>query len=121
MGVFLQCQMPVDMSGHVNIRTAPHAPGHVKEGSRTSTSSYSSSVPTHTTFPTKQIEQALQGLESLLSNKHYAAHSEQVSLAVSFVVNPANSMLSSPQLLTLLSVHLYPELRYLDLLRVCQT
>lgn len=115
LGVFLQCQMPVDLSGTVQLRLVPNAAGHVKEDSRRNNTV--PSTPFYSITPTKQNEQAFQSLETLHSAKEYCSLSESVNIAVNFVSNPAHSIPSCAHLLRLLTASLYPEYRFLDLLR----
>ena len=120
LGVFLQCQLPVDASGHVRLRTFPNAPGHVKDGGpKSQQASLASGTPHFTIYPTKQIEQAYQGLEGLLNSKGYAQLLDQVTYAVEFTGSPAHCVMNCCQLLMWLSAGLYSDLRYLDTLRVC--
>ncbi len=112
LGVFLQCQLPVDTSGQTQLRLTPNAPGHVKEGSKAV-----QSTPVYTILTTKQNEQALQSLESLLSNKQYSHLTDHVTQAIGFVNDPKNCILNSLKLLVTLGVALYPEYRYLDVIR----
>lgn len=116
LGVFLQCQLPVDPNNQVHLRTVPNAPGHVKDAKP-----HPSSLVMAASYilPTKQAEQGLQSLEGLLNNKLYSQLGTFVTYAVEFVCSPNHTVLNSEQLLMWLSAALYPNLRYLDLLRVC--
>lgn len=115
IGVFIQCQMPVDASGHVQLRTLPNALGHVKDAPGKS----SSTLPASPINPTKQAEQAMQGLESLQNNKQYSHLIDQVVHSVQFLSDRNFTLQSCSQLLMWLGSQLYPEFRYLDVLRVC--
>jgi len=107
--------MPVDLSGAVQLRLVPNAPGHVKEGSHRTTNS--TTVPVYSILPTKQNELALQTLDAMLTNKEYSSLTSSVTTSVNFACNPANPLTSCVQLLTVLAAALYPEYRFLDLLR----
>ena len=115
LGVFLLCQMPVDSSGQVRLRTFPNSAGHIRDAVKQAASS---ATPTLAILPTKQSEQASQNLESLLGNSKYAHLSEQVTYAVEFLAGPDRCVTNSMQLLVWLSACLYPEHRYIDILRV---
>jgi hypothetical protein len=107
--------MPVDNSGRVQLRTIRNAPGHIKD---TAKQASASAMPIPAILPTKQAEQVSQGLESLLGNSKYALVSEQVTFAVEFLAGPDRCILDSMHLLVWLVAGLYPEYRYIDILRV---
>ena len=104
LGVFIQCQMPTDSSGQIQLRIVPNAAGHIKDSDQLAST-------------LKQNEQAYQSLESLLTNKGYSSLSKDVTVALSFISDPANCFMSSLQLLMILTTSLYPEFRFLDLIR----
>lgn len=111
MAAFLHCQMPVDSRQTTQLRVQPNAPGHVKD------------IPPRqlgpaSVIPTKQGNQTCATLEVVLTDKHYASLREHATFAVSFVNNPSNCITNCKYLLVYLSTILYPEARYLDLLRV---
>ena len=113
MAAFLHCQMPVDSRQTTLLRVVPNAPGHIKDLPRQQN-------PTGI-GATKQGHQTSAALEALLTDKHYAALREHATYAVNFVNNPSNCIVNCNYLLVYLSTILYPERRYLDLLRVLQT
>ena len=114
MAAFLHCQMPVDSRQTTLLRVQPNSPGHVKDP-----------APRQQTggaiAPTKQGNQTCTNLEALLTDKHYSSEREHSIYAVSFVSNPSNNIMNCVHLLVYLSTKLYPEARYLDLLRVLQS
>ena len=112
MAAFLHCQMPVDGRQTTILRVIPNAPGHVKDLPRQQNPSGIGA--------TKQGNHTIGTLESLLTDKHYAALREHATYAVNFVNNPSNCIVNCNYLLVYLSTVLYPECRYLDLLRVLQ-
>ena len=112
MAAFLHCQMPVDGRQTTILRAVPNAPGHVKDLPRQQNPSGIGA--------TKQGNQTTGALEALLTDKHYASLREHATYAVSFVNNPSNCIANCNYLLVYLSTVLYPECRYLDLLRVLQ-
>ena len=116
MAAFLHCQMPVDSSQSTQLRVVPNAPGHVRDPTRNQPSP---NLLT-TIVPTKQGDQAFNCLESLLNNKHYAHLKEHISYSVSFVNNMNNNVMNSIQLLVHLCTSLYPDCRFLDVLRILQ-
>lgn len=106
--------MPVDSLGKVQLRTIPNSPGHIRDAAKQA----SSATPFSAILPTKQSEQASQSLESLLSNSKYAHLSEQVTYAVEFLAGPDRCIANCMQLLVWLAACLFPEQRYIDILRV---
>lgn len=112
MAAFLHCQMPVDNRQTTLLRVLPNSPGHVKENPKQQTFSVASA--------TKQGIHTCSNLEALLTDKHYASLREHSSFATSFVINPTNNIMNCVYLLVSLSTALYPEARYLDVLRVIQ-
>ncbi len=106
----------MDSSGQVKLRSLANAPGHIRDTAHSSSSS--SSTPTSSVSPTKLAEQASQGLEGLFSNSKYSHLTEQITYAVEFIAGPDRCVLNSLQLLVWLSANLYPQFRYIDLLRV---
>lgn len=115
LGVFLLCQLPVDSSGQVQLRAIPNSPGHVRDTAKQA-SSFATPIPS--ILPTKQSEQASQSLESLLSNSKYTHLSEQVTYAVEFLAGRDRCVTNCMQLLVWLIACLFPEHRYIDILRV---
>ena len=110
MAAFLHCQMPVDNRQTTLLRVTPHAPGHVKDHQRQQPGSF--------VAPTKQGNTTCANLEALLTDKHYIAWRDHANFAVNFVNNRSNTIVNCNYLLVYLSTTLYPEARYLDLLRV---
>ena len=119
MSAFLQCQMPVDLSQSTQLRVVPSAPGHVKDPIRTAPNTTGVAIPAPI-VPTKLGDQCCNSLESLMSNKHYAHLKDHAIYAVSFVGDVSNCVMNANQLLVHLSSTLYPDLRYLDQLRMLQ-
>ncbi|XP_043934118.1 ectopic P granules protein 5 homolog [Protopterus annectens] len=64
-----------------------------------------------------KAQQALNSLESLSSNKHYAEYEEQLSQALLFIKYPGHCLHDGNKLLALLINSLYPEVQYLDIIR----
>ncbi|XP_040050539.2 ectopic P granules protein 5 homolog [Gasterosteus aculeatus] len=62
-------------------------------------------------------QQMLGVLEAMPSNKQYAALEESVNKAVQFIRYPGHCLRDGPRLLALLSNLLYPDLRYLHIIR----
>ena len=117
MAAFIYCQIPVNASHTSQLRVIPNAPGHVKDITR---NSHGSVVTGLAITATKQGDQMCSSLESLMTNKHYSHIKDQVSYAVAFVNNPSYCIMSCNELLVYLCTSLYPNYRYLDLLRVLQ-
>ena len=115
MAAFLYCQMPVDRSQTTNLRVVPNDSGHIRDSPKYQ---QGGSAQLSHILPTKLGEQTYASLESLLNNKHYSHLKEQVSYAVSFINDSTKSIMSSPQLLVFLCTSLFPDCRFLDLLRV---
>ena len=121
MAAFLFCQMPVDSGHSTKLRVTPNSPGHVKDPARvhqSGRSHHSSSSSSTSVVPTKLGDQSYNSLESLLNNKHYVHLREQISYSVSFLNDMNNCVMNSVQLLVYLCTMLYPECRFLDVLRV---
>ncbi|KAJ3604435.1 hypothetical protein NHX12_029176 [Muraenolepis orangiensis] len=64
-----------------------------------------------------KAQQALAALEALLSSKQYAGLEDSVSKALEFLRHPGHCLRDGPRLLSLLANLLYPDLRYLHILR----
>uniref|UniRef100_A0ACB8ENP7 Uncharacterized protein n=1 Tax=Sphaerodactylus townsendi TaxID=933632 RepID=A0ACB8ENP7_9SAUR len=64
-----------------------------------------------------KAQQALQALDSLASNKHYAVYQEQISQASLFIKDPEHCLGHGSNLLAILLNTLYPEVHYLDGIR----
>jgi len=116
MAAFLHCQMPVDSNQSTQLRVVPNAPGHVKDPSR----NQANLNPAFAIIPTKQGDQACNYLESLLNNKQYTHLKEHILYSINFVNNMNNSVMNSIHLLVHLCTTLYPECRFLDVLRTLQ-
>lgn len=56
-------------------------------------------------------------LEAMPSNKQYAELQESVTKAVQFIRYPGHCLRDGPRLLALLANFLYPDLRYLHIIR----
>lgn len=56
-------------------------------------------------------------LEAMPSNKQYVELQESVTKAVQFIRHPGHCLRDGPRLLALLANLLYPELRYLHIIR----
>lgn len=108
--------MPVDSGQSTKLRVVPSAPGHVKDHFQAQNKDSKSS--SSAIVPTKQGDQTYNSLESLLNNKQYSHLREQVSYTISFVNDTNNCVMNSVQLLVYLCNNLYPDCRFLDLLRV---
>ncbi|KAK0149453.1 Ectopic P granules protein 5 [Merluccius polli] len=73
--------------------------------------------------PTSELElsakaqQALAALEALPNSKQYAELEDTVSKAVRFIRHPGHCLKDGPRLLTMLTNLLYPDLRYLHIIR----
>lgn len=61
--------------------------------------------------------QTLGMLEAMPSNKQYAELEDSVNKAVQFIRYPGHCLKDGPRLLALLSNLLYPDLRYLHIIR----
>nr|XP_020450035.1 ectopic P granules protein 5 homolog [Monopterus albus] len=64
-----------------------------------------------------KAQQMLGMLEALPSNKHYAELGDPVRKAVQFIRYPGHCLRDAPRLLALLANLLYPDLRYLHIIR----
>lgn len=64
-----------------------------------------------------KAQQALSTLEALPSNKHYSEFEDCINKVVEFIRHPGHCLKDGPQLLALLVNLLYPDIRYLDILR----
>ena len=109
MAAFLYCQMPVDSSQTTQLRLHPESPGHIKDTANT--------LPLGAIVPTKMCEQSYNSLEQLLSNKQYTAWKELAVYSVSFINDSNNTLVNAVDLLVHLCTALFPEHRYLDILR----
>ncbi|NXG93829.1 EPG5 protein, partial [Stercorarius parasiticus] len=65
----------------------------------------------------QKAQQALNGLESMASNKQYMDYQEQLSQASQFIKHPEHCLRDGNNLLALLVNTLYPEVHYLDSIR----
>ena len=110
--------MPVDSSQKTELRVVPNAPGHVKDPTRLQQQKSSGGGATIT--PTKLGDSGLHGLESLASNKHYSHLKDKISWCVGFVCDMSNSVMNTDRFLVELCTSLYPDCRFLDVLRVVQ-
>lgn len=63
-----------------------------------------------------KAQQALGGLETLPSNKHYSEFEDCVNKAVQFIRYPGHCLKDGPRLLALLVNLLYPDVRYLHII-----
>ena len=109
MAAFLFCQMPVDSSQTTQLRLQPEALGHIKDIPR--------SPATVAIVPTKMGEQSYSSLEQLLSNKQYTAWKEVAAYSVSFINDANNTLVNAVDLLVHLCTAMFPDHRYLDVLR----
>ena len=107
----------MDSSQTTKLRVVPNATGHVKDPTRNQQSSRNQLISGLIT-PTKLGDQSFNSLESLLNNKHYAHLKDKVSYAVNFVSDSSNCIMNGVQLLVYLCISLYPDDRFLDVLRV---
>ncbi|XP_069565474.1 ectopic P granules protein 5 homolog [Brachyistius frenatus] len=64
-----------------------------------------------------KAQQTLGMLEAMLSNKQYAEFEDSVNKAVQFIRYPGHCLKDGPRLLALLANLLYPDLRYLHVIR----
>ncbi|KAH0627798.1 hypothetical protein JD844_008196 [Phrynosoma platyrhinos] len=64
-----------------------------------------------------KAQQALNALDSLLSNKQYTEYQEQISQASQFIKDSRHSLRDGNNLLAILVNTLYPEVHYLDAIR----
>ncbi|KAM3611891.1 uncharacterized protein V6R79_025473 [Siganus canaliculatus] len=64
-----------------------------------------------------KAQQVLGMLEAMPSNKHYAEFEDSVNKAVQFIRYPGHCLRDGPRLLSLLANLLYPDLRYLHIIR----
>ncbi|XP_020505539.2 ectopic P granules protein 5 homolog [Labrus bergylta] len=64
-----------------------------------------------------KAQQTLGVLEAMTSNKQYAELEDSVNKAVQFIRYPGHCLRDGPRLLSLLANLLYPELRYLHIIR----
>ncbi len=116
MAAFLHCQMPVDSSQTTKLRVTPSAPGHIKDPAH----HQQAGNTVRAIIPTKLGEQTHSNVESLVTNKHYSHLKEHVLFGLGFVDNPVNCVMNTSYLLVHMSTSLYPDSRYLDILRVLQ-
>ncbi|KYO28856.1 ectopic P granules protein 5 homolog isoform X1 [Alligator mississippiensis] len=65
----------------------------------------------------QKAQQALNTLESMGFNKQYMEYQEQLSQASQFIKHPGHCLQDGKNLLALLINTLYPEVRYLDIIR----
>ena len=107
----------MDSSQATKLRVVPNAPGHVRDPARNQQSPRNQHLVS-LIVPTKLGDQSFNSLESLLNNKHYAHLKEKISYAVSFVTDSNNCIMNSIQLFVYLCTSLYPDNRFLDVLRV---
>ena len=114
LSTFIQCQMPLDNAHSVILRVSPNAPGHIKDPNR-----YQQQTTLVT--PSKQADQALAGLEGLLSNKNYLDKRDFITYSLEFVSDMRHSLFNILELFIYLVCGLYPTERSLDLLRVLRT
>jgi hypothetical protein len=114
LAAFLYCQMPVDSSQKTQLRIIPHSPGHIKDSHR---STQKGSLLPGTVVATKLGDASFHSLEGLLTNKHYVHLKEKIVWCVGFVSDPSNCVTSADRLLVDLCTSLYPQYRFLDLLR----
>ena len=61
--------------------------------------------------------EALGALEAMTSSKQYAELEDSVNKALQFTRYPGHSLRDGPRLLALLANLLYPDLRYLHIIR----
>lgn len=101
--------MPVDSSQTTQLRLHPESPGHIKDIAKI--------PPLGAVVPTKMGEQSYSSLEQLLSNKQYTVWKELSAYSVSFINDSNNSLVNAVDLLVHLCTALFPEHRYLDILR----
>ncbi len=116
MGTFLHCQMPVDQSQATQLRVTPNAPGHVRDTLKSGSNTLTPLFTTKT--PTKQAEQNLNALESLLTNKNYQHLKEHVIYSVDFLKDPGRCIMDCNKLLVHLCTYTFDGYRFLDLLKV---
>ncbi|KAG7280915.1 hypothetical protein CRUP_009202, partial [Coryphaenoides rupestris] len=64
-----------------------------------------------------KAQQALAALEALPGSRQYAELEDSVNKALQFIRYPGNCLKDGPRLLTLLANLLYPDLRYLHIIR----
>lgn len=64
-----------------------------------------------------KAQQTLGMLEAMPSNKHYAEFEDPINKAVQFIRYPGHCLRDGPRLLSLLANLLYPDLRYLHIIR----
>ncbi len=106
--------MPVDSTQTTQLRVTPNAPGHVKDPALHHQSGAKGIVPT------KLGDQTRGNLESLATNKHYAHVKEHVVYGLEFVDDFGHCIMNAQFLLVHLCTSLYPNSRFLDILRVIQ-
>ena len=114
MAAFLLCQMPVDTSQSTLLRITPSAAGHIKDPIRSQPGA--NLVAT----PTKQAEQVSNSLEGLLTNKNYSHLKEYISYSVVFLHDMNHNLMNTTELLVYLCTALFPDERFLDMLRILQ-
>ena len=117
MATYLYCQMPVDSSQATQLRVIPNAPGHIKDPIKPTSPSISASLPI---AHTKQGESAYTNLEHLMTNKNYSHLREHVIFTLDYLKDTTHNVMSCSQLLVHLCTAMYPDCRFLDLLRVCE-
>ncbi len=119
IAAFLHCQMPVDQSQTTQLRVVPNAPGHVRDTLKGQTGTPSTPLFSSKT-PTKQAEQTLNSLESLITNKNYQHLKEHVIYSLDFLKDPSHCIMDSTKLLMHLCTALYDSHRFLDLMKVLE-
>ena len=108
--------MPVDSSQKTQLRLLPNAPGHVRDPNRPT--QRGSTTIIYTVTATKLGDVNFHSLETLLSNRNYAHLKGKVQWCVEYVGDPVHCVLDIKKLLVDLCTGLYPQHRFLDLLRV---
>ena len=113
LAAFLAAQLPSDAS----LRLSADDPGAISKSS--SPPSSPQQPPTSPPMPTasQQARQTFTHLESLRTRKDYASLRDTVDMAVESVVSPQMSLRDAPMFLSRLISALFPNVRYLEIIR----
>jgi hypothetical protein len=99
LSTYIFCQLPIDVSQNIMPRLTSDAPGYVRNAIPEASSG--------TINATKQADQALAGLEALLTNKSFVTFVEFIGNSLEFIKNYQNTLLNARELLLNLLANLY--------------
>lgn len=111
LAAFLSAQMPSDAS----LRLSADAAGAIGSKSPAVSSPQQSSPPACS--PSQQARQTYSHLESLRTNKQYAALRDAVCMAVELVASPQMSLRDANIFLSQLVSAIFPDVYYLEIVR----